>query len=242
MKAMIFAAGLGTRLAPLTNTKPKALIEINGVALLEIVIKNLIKQGITDIIVNVHHLVQSIIDFLDEKQNFGINICISVEKEKPLETGGGLMKASWFFNDDKPFLVHNVDIIANIDFNKMYDIHLQSGNIATLAVRNRKTSRYFLFDKYEYLCGWENMKNSEIRITRKPASKLHSLAFSGIQILSPEIFNFIEEKGVFSITDVYIRLAADHKIGNYHDDDSLWIDIGNVENLRLAEKIFLPER
>lgn len=237
MKAMIFAAGLGTRLKPLTNSKPKALVEINGIPLLQIVISNLKKHGFNDIIINVHHFAGQIKEFLRENNNFNVNINISDESEKLLNTGGGLKKARHFF-DDKPFLVHNVDIISDLNLKDLYNYHLSKNAIATLAVRNRKTSRYFLFDKNMALCGWKNFKTNETKLTKTPASKLYSLAFSGIQVINPEIFSLIQQEGAFSITDVYINLANSHYIAAYIHDDTLWMDMGKPENIAEAEKIF----
>lgn len=231
MKAMIFAAGLGTRLQPLTNNKPKALVEINGTTLLEIVINRLKLFGFNDIIINVHHFSDMIIDFLKKNNNFNINITISDESGAILDTGGGLKKAAWFFNDNKPFLVHNVDIISNIDLSEMYNNHIKSDAIATLAVKNRNSSRYFLFDENNTLCGWKNTKTKEIKITKETNSKLTLYAFSGIHVISPEIFNYITEKGKFSIIDVYLKLAATNKIMALNHDNSLWFDVGDKNKL-----------
>ena len=236
MKAIIFAAGLGTRLQPLTNNKPKALVEINGTTLLEIVVRRLKSFGFNDIIINVHHFSDMIIDFLKKNNNFDTNITISDESGAILDTGGGLKKTAWFFNDNKPFLVHNVDIISNIDLSEMYNKHLNSDAIATLAVRNRKSSRYFLFDEDNTLCGWENTKTQEIKLAKKTNSQLTQYAFSGIHVISPEIFNHINEKGKFSIVDVYLKLAATHNIKAFNHDKSLWFDVGDRNKLIEAGK------
>lgn len=238
MKAMIFAAGLGTRLKPLTNDRPKALVEVNGVPLLEITIKRLVQCGFNEIIVNVHHFPEKMKDFLKNGDRFGADITISDETDELLDTGGGLKKTEWFFNDNKPFLVHNVDIISDINLTDLYQFHINSGSLSTLAVRNRKTSRYFMFDDKNYLCGWKNMNTHEIRITRRPNSKLKSLAFSGIHVISPEIFSFINSRGKFSITETYIDLAFRHKIAGYIHDDSLWMDLGKPESVQAAELYF----
>ena len=236
MKAIIFAAGFGTRLQPLTNNKPKALVEINGTTLLEIVINRLKLFGFNDIIINVHHFSDMIVDFLKKNNNFNTNITISDESDYILDTGGGLKKAAWFFNDKKPFLVHNVDIISNINLSEMYNKHLNSDAIATLAVRNRNSSRYFLFDENNTLCGWENTKTQEIKITKETNSQLTQYAFSGIHVISPEIFNHINEKGNFSIVDVYLKLAATNKIMAFNHDKSLWFDVGDKNKLIEAGK------
>ncbi len=237
MKAMILAAGFGTRLQPLTNNKPKALVEINGTTLLEIVINRLKLFGFNDVIINVHHYSDMIIDFLKKNNNFNINITISDESDAILETGGGLKKAAWFFNDNKPFLVHNVDIISNIDLSEIYNNHINSDAVATLAVRNRYSSNYLLFDKNNTLCGWENIKTNKIIISKKTNSQLRQYAFSGIHIINPNIFNYINQKGKFSIIDVYLKLAATHKIMAFNHDNSLWFDVGDKNKLIEAGKI-----
>ncbi len=235
MKAMIFAAGLGTRLRPLTNNKPKALVEINGITLLEIVIRRLKKHGVTDILVNVHHHAQLIIDFLKSKNNFDINIAISDETELLLDTGGGLLKAADFFSDGQPFFVHNVDILSDIDLKKMYDTHIKTGAVATLSTRHRATSRYLLFNKKETLYGWMNVKTGKMILCKKKKGKLSLRAFSGIHVISPELFNTMtNDKDVFSIIDVYLKAAASQKIVGYPHEDDIWMDVGKLENLEEA--------
>ena len=237
MKAMIFAAGLGTRLKPLTDNKPKALVEINGKTLLELAIRKLISSGLNEIIINVHHFADQVIDFLKQNKNFNINIQISDEREMLLDTGGGLKKASWFFDDGKPFLVYNVDILTDLDLKKFYEAHLKSGAMATLAVRARNTSRYFLFDNNNRLCGWENISTGEKKIRIRGNGELKRLAFSGIQVLSPEIFQYIKQDGKFSIIDVYLDLMAEHKMIGFEHSLSNWIDVGRLENFSEAEKL-----
>jgi len=238
MKAMILAAGLGTRLRPLTNHTPKALIEVNGIALLEIVIKKLKFYGFHEIIVNIHHFAERIIDFLEKKQNFGIDIRISHEADKLLDTGGGIKKASWFLNDGNPFLVHNVDILSDLDLRQFYDTHLHSQALASLAVSLRQSSRYFLFNHENSLCGWKNTKTGEIKIAGTTSeSGLTPLAFSGIHVIHPAIFDLMPEQEVFSITDTYIHLAAHHKIVAFKHDHSLWMDLGRKEHLAKAGEI-----
>jgi mannose-1-phosphate guanylyltransferase len=236
MKAMIFAAGLGTRLKPLTDNKPKALIELKGIPLLEIVINRLKASGIEKIIINVHHFADMIIDFLKKKNNFNLHIEISDERDLLLDTGGGLKKASWFFNDGKPFLVHNVDVLSDIDLNKLYQANINSASIATLAVKNRITSRYLLFNEENILCGWKNTKTGETKISRQSYSSLYQLANSGIQIINPLIFQFLPEEKVFSIIDFYLTLSEKNKISAFIDSDSYWLDVGKKENLNEAEK------
>jgi N-acetyl-alpha-D-muramate 1-phosphate uridylyltransferase len=237
MKAMIFAAGLGTRLKPITDTIPKALLQVGGITLLEHIITKLIMHGFDEIIVNVHHHSRKIIEFLKSKNNFNIHIEISDESDELLDTGGGLKKASWFFNDSKPFLVHNVDIISDLDLENFYCSHLQSNALATLAVRNRPPQRYFLFDSAMNVCGWENLNTNEKIISRNSTHPLHSLAFSGIHVISPQIFELMQESGKFSIVNVYLRLSTYHNIKGYLHDTGYWIDLGKPQFIREAEDI-----
>ena len=237
MKAMIFAAGFGTRLKPLTDQTPKALIKINGITLLERTIRKLTAAGFNDIIVNVHHHSAHIAIFLKSKIFSGINITVSDESDLLLDTGGGLKKASWFFNDGESFLVHNVDVVSEIDLQDLVQSHKKNKALATLAVKQRKTDRYFLFDNENNLCGWKNIKTNEIIKTRNSKEEFHSFAFSGIQMISPEIFPLISEQGVFSITQTYLRLSSSHIIKAYRHDQDFWLDIGKKENLMLAEKL-----
>lgn len=236
MRAMILAAGIGSRLRPITDTRPKALVEINKIPLLEIVIKRLISFGFDKIIINTYHFADQILNFLKQKNNFNIEIVTSNESKKLLGTGGGLKKAAWFFNDGNPFLLHNVDVISNIDLNDLISFHTKSGSIVTLAVKNRQTSRYLLFDDKKLLCGWENKKTGEKIISRKSESKLHPMAFSGIHVIDPVIFNFNKMEESFSIIDFYLHLAKEHKISGYEHNDSYWFDVGKKENLAEIEK------
>ncbi|MDA3952356.1 MAG: nucleotidyltransferase family protein [Bacteroidales bacterium] len=240
MKAMIFAAGIGTRLKPLTNNTPKALIKVSGVPMLELVIKKLINTGVNEIIINVHYLADQIIDFLKSKNNFGIRIEISDETDELLDTGGGLKKASWFFNDNEPFILHNVDVISNIDLREMLNHHNNNKALATLAVRKRTSSRYFIFNKKQELSGWENTKTSEKKIS-KSCKSLISLAFSGIHIINPEIFKNIDENGKFSIISTYFELSKSKLISAYQHDKDYWFDIGNQEKLEKAEKYLISK-
>ncbi|MBP9005682.1 MAG: NTP transferase domain-containing protein, partial [Candidatus Marinimicrobia bacterium] len=187
MKALILAAGLGKRLRPLTNQKPKALIEVGGRPLLQIAIEYLQMYGFDEIIINVHHHADQIIKYLEVNKYLGQNIIISDETDQLLDTGGALKKAAWFFEDSQPFLVYNVDILCNLDLRQFCKHHRESGALATLAVRQRSSERYLLFDEANVLCGWQNLKTGEIIQTRLSDSPLCQLAFSGISVLSPEI-------------------------------------------------------
>ena len=240
MRAMILAAGLGTRLKPLTNTIPKALIKINGRALLELQIMKLKAQGIDQIIINVHHFAGQIINFLKANNNLGCEIDISDETDLLLETGGGLKKASHFFSDGKPFLIYNVDIISNIDLKKLIETHFEGKSIATLAVQDRASSRKFLFDDEMILNGWMNEKTGEKIISRKLGSRLQQFAFSGIQIIDPKIFGYFSNKNIFSLVELYLDVAQREKIeGLVHNQDE-FLDLGKIENIKKAEEI-LPK-
>lgn len=236
MKALIFAAGLGTRLRPLTNDKPKAMVDLKGKPLLQHVIEKLIENGFDEIIVNVHHFADLIIDFLKSKNNFGIRIEISDERDFLLDTGGGLKKAQHFFDDGKPFLVHNVDILSEIDLKELYQKQLNSTAIATLAVKNRNTSRYLLFDKNEKLSGWINEKTQETKPKDFDISAFQKWAFSGIQVIDPKIFQFIHQTGKFSIIEIYLDLMQKETIQAYPHDSVFLMDLGKPENLQAASQ------
>ncbi len=234
---MIFAAGLGTRLRPYTNDKPKALVAVNGTPMLGLLLGLLERQGIDFVVINVHHYAEKIVDYVKNlRKNLKMEIHISDESDFLLDTGGGLLKAKKYFLEGEPFLVHNVDVISEINFQELLNEHQKNGNAVTLAVRNRKTSRYFLFDSSHRLCGWKNMKSNEIKIPCRPEGKMFSLAFSGIQIIDPLIFNYMDKQGKFSITNFYIDLAAKEKIGCYRHDDTFWMDLGTIEKLDEASK------
>jgi NDP-sugar pyrophosphorylase family protein len=237
MKAMIFAAGLGTRLRPLTDTCPKALIPLNGKPMLQIVIEQLKQYGFNEIIINIHYLGNKIVEFLQEN-NFGIRIEISDESDEILETGGGLWKARHFFDDNKPFLLCNADILTNINLSSFYAAHENGNSLATLAVRQRKSSRYLLFDDEDILCGWKNTKTNEEKVPRVSIhADLQELAFSGYHIISPEIFKHCSRTGKFSMTDWYLDICSEHQIKAFHHDEDIWLDIGSVAELEKAGEV-----
>lgn len=233
---MIFAAGLGMRLMPLTQSKPKALVEIKNKTLLEIAINRLIRYGFDDIIVNVHHFSEQVKTFVSNNE-FDASITISDETDLLLDTGGGLLKAKWFFNDQQPFLVHNVDIISQTNLSDLYQTHLQSNAIATLCVQQRNTSRYLLFNTQNELSGRIDIKNNIKIITREAIDTLQHLAFSGIQVINPSIFEYMIENGKFSISDLYCRLSKNHSIKAYMDANSEWIDVGKPESIATANQL-----
>lgn len=234
MKAMIFAAGLGTRMRPLTDHQPKALVQVGGIPLLEIAIRRLKYFGCREIIVNIHYLGEQILDFLEKKANFGIRIEISDEREQLLDTGGGLKKASWFF-EQEPFLALNVDILSSIDFAALYATHLRQRPMATLAVRKRNSSRQLLFDHDKQLCGWRNSETGARKLVRA-APEVQGLSFSGIHVIDPDLFQFFPtDEPVFSIIDVYLAAAQHGRILAYPHDADLWLDVGKPEQLPKAE-------
>lgn len=236
MRAMILAAGLGTRLRPLTDDRPKALVEVAGHTLLEITLRRLCQFGIHDVIVNVHHFADKVVDYLKKNDNFGMRIEISRE-DVLLDTGGGLKKAAWFFREnasDEPFLLHNVDVLSTIDFHRMVEFHKQSQALATLAVRDRETSRYLLFDEKDQLCGRRAGQDQTPEIVR-PSRQTQALAFSGVHIISPQLLDRMTESGVFSIITSYLRLAGQgEKILGYRTDEYYWRDLGRPENVAQA--------
>lgn len=238
MKAMVLAAGLGTRLRPLTDNRPKALVELNARTLLEITLTRLKAFGIREAIVNVHHFADLVVEYLKLTKSFGMRIEVSRE-DMLLDTGGGLKKAAWFFSEDgkdadEPFLLHNVDVVSTIDFGRMVEFHRKNAALATLAVQDRQTSRYLLFDEQLALCGRRAGRDAKDEIVRV-SSKLLPLAFSGIHVISPRLLRLMTEEGVFSIIDVYLRLAAaGEKIVGFRADEYYWRDLGKPEDLKQA--------
>lgn len=236
MKAMVLAAGLGTRLRPLTDDRPKALVEIAGRTLLEITLTRLRKFGIREVIVNAHHFADKLIDYLRAHRNFGMDIHISREEEL-LDTGGGLKKAAHFFAEsDEAFILHNVDVISAIDFHRMLAFHNQHGALATIAVQDRKSSRFLLFDESLQLCGRKSAKDGTTELARS-APHLTPLAFSGIHVISPRFLSLMTEQGAFSIIQTYLRLAGQgEQIFAFRADEYYWRDLGTPENIQQAEE------
>jgi len=240
MKAMIFAAGLGTRLRPLTNDRPKALVEIApNTTLLHYNINYLKQFGVDTVIVNIHHFADKVIQEIQKHNNFGINIILSDEQDQLLETGGGLLKAAPHFSSNEDFIVYNVDVVSNIDLHQMLHYHQEEQALATLATRQRETSRYLLFNEKNELCGWQNTKTDVTKIVR-PHQQRHALAFSGIHIINSQLLSLIKQKGKFSITNTYLKLARQHKIVSYPHDQDYWFDVGKPHRLSNARH-FLQE-
>lgn len=235
MKAMIFAAGLGTRLRPLTANKPKALVEIGGMPLLEIAIRRLQKHGVTELVVNVHHFAEQIIYFLQQRGHFGLTIHISHERGQLLNTGGGLKKAAHWL-EGGPFLVMNADVLTNMDFSKLLSTHRASGALATLAVRRRQSSRHLLFDNQRQLVGWVHNGTGELKLVRDvPETERHPRAFSGIQVIDPQLFRYFPAEDVFSTIDWYLAAAAHEPVQSYEHDMDIWLDVGKLPAVQEAE-------
>jgi NDP-sugar pyrophosphorylase family protein len=243
MKAMIFAAGLGTRFKPWTDKHPKALAMVNGKSLLQRNIEYLQQFNITDVIINVHHFAEQVINEIKKDNGWKSKITISDETDIVLETGGGLKKASWFFNDEKSFAVINADTLTDLDLNLMIRDHKKNNPLATLAVTNRETSRYFLFNKKDELYGWRNVKTNEekgsvLHFSKEEKNKVVQKAFSGIHIIDPKIFSLIKQEGKFSIVDVYLQLSQTEVIKGFDHSHSKLVDVGKPESLIIAEKLF----
>lgn len=234
---MILAAGLGTRLRPITDTRPKALVEVAGHTLIEITLRRLQLFGIREVIVNVHHFADMVVDYLAKNDNFGMPIEISREDEL-LDTGGGLKKAAWFFlkdGSDDSFLLHNVDVLSNIDFHRMLEFHRGQGALATLAVQKRDTSRYLIFDGTGQLRG--RGTRGEVKEKASSAGNFEALAFSGVHMISPRFLSMMTEQGAFSIIEAYVRLAAQgESVLAFRADNYYWRDLGKPENLAQAEE------
>lgn len=236
MKAMILAAGLGSRLKPITDTMPKALVKVNGTPLLDITLHRLVQSGFNEIIVNVHHFAEQVKNHLKNSSYPGATIEISDESEELLDTGGAIRKARWFLDGKMPFLVHNVDVISGVDLKAMLKANITSRSLATLAVSHRDSTRYFLFDKELRLRGWENRSTNERLITEGAPEQLDFLAFSGIHVIHPAIFQYLSGQGRFSIVPAYLQLAATHPIHGFLHESGSWFDLGKVENLDRAEE------
>ena len=240
MKAMILAAGLGTRLRPLTDNRPKALVEVGGRTMLEVTLSRLRAFDVREVIINVHHFADQILDYLKANNNFGMRIEVSRE-EVLLDTGGGLKKAAPFFLEksdgmDRPFILHNVDVISTVDLRSMLQFHAENRALATLAVQDRETSRYLLFDEQLQLCGrrsGHDQKNELVR-SRQP---VQALAFCGIHVISPRLLAMMEEEGVFSIITTFLRLAGlGEEILAFRADKYYWRDLGTPDNVLRASQ------
>jgi len=236
-RAMIFSAGLGTRFKPWTDKHPKALAQVNGKSLLQRNVEYLQQYGITDIIVNVHHFAEQIIDAIKKNNGWGSRILISDEIDEVLETGGGLLKAKNLFVPGEKFITCNVDILTDLSLHKLFAFHEENKPLISFGVTNRKTSRNFLFDETDRLCGWSNNNTGEQRISRK-CERLLQKAYSCVVIFEYDVFNLVPFSGKFSLTDLYLELAKNHTILGYdHTGDKL-VDVGKPDSIALAETLF----
>jgi NDP-sugar pyrophosphorylase family protein len=235
MKAMIFAAGLGRRLGNITDKRPKALLEINGKSVLRLVVEKITAFGFDEIIINIHHHADQVEKEIEKLNKQGLRISVSDERELLLETGGGLYQARWFF-DDKPFLLYNSDVISDIDLHALISFHNKKGGIATLAAARRNDSRVFLVDSRGLISGWRHRSAGEEILSRETDGLLTEVSFSGIHIVNPEIFKYMNS-GVYSMTSLYLQIASTQSIYAYMHDTDFWIDIGTPEKLDEARKI-----
>jgi MurNAc alpha-1-phosphate uridylyltransferase len=237
MKAMIFAAGLGTRLKPFTDNAPKALAIVGDKTLLERNIRYLQQYGIFDVIVNVHHFADMIVALISKNNGFGSKITLSDERDGVLETGGGLKKAAWYFEGDVSYVVMNVDVLTNLDLGRLIAAHNPPGTIATLTVSKRQSSRQLIFDDNLTLSGWKNNATNEEKVSRL-CSNPNPYAFSGIQVLSNAIWDNAPFKGKFSLIDLYLHTAKTRIIKGYDHTGDIFIDVGKPESITQAEQLF----
>jgi NDP-sugar pyrophosphorylase family protein len=233
---MILAAGLGTRLRPLTDRAPKALVEVGGVAMLEHVARRLVSAGADRLVINTHHFAAQVEAYVTERDGFGVEVVFSREAGVPLETGGGLLNAARLLRRDAPFFLHNADVLSDFDLRSMYDAHSRTGALATLAVMERESTRKLLFDEYGLLGRVDTGKGIELRV-RAPAGEERRLAFAGVHVISPAFVAQLTEQGAFSILDPYLRLAAEGaRIDAFRIDSAQWFDIGKPAQLEAARR------
>jgi NDP-sugar pyrophosphorylase family protein len=236
MKAMVLAAGVGSRLRPLTDRTPKPLVAVGGRPMIETVLRRLRAAGVREVVVNTFHLADELENWLGDHADLGLRIAISREAQL-LDTGGGLKQAAWFFDDGRPFFVHNADVLTDLDLGRLYAAHRNGGALATLAVRERPASRLLLFDAHDQLCGWERPETGERTWAAEPVAAVQRLGFDGIQVLSPDFLGALTEEGAFSLTSAYLRLAAaGRRIAAFRADGGFWSDVGSQEKLAAAEQ------
>ncbi|MBX2933329.1 MAG: NTP transferase domain-containing protein [Ferruginibacter sp.] len=237
MKAMIFAAGLGTRFKPWTDKHPKALALVNGKSLLQRNVEYLQQYNITEVVVNVHHFSDQVIDAVKKNNGWGSHISISDETDEVLETGGGLLKAKNLLQNDEPFITLNADFLTNLNINNLLAFHKNKQALISFGITNRKTSRNFLFDENDRLCGWRNNTTGQEKIA-VPKNNLKEMAYSCVVVFNPQIFELIPQRGKFSLVDTYLSLAAQHPIYGFdHSGDKL-VDVGKPESVAVAEQLF----
>ena len=236
MQAFILAAGLGTRLQPLTNHCPKALVEVNGIPLLRIAINNLVQQGVKHIVVNVHHFADMVCDYITDNE-WDARISISDEREMLLDTGGALKKAALLFTENEPIIIHNVDILSHIKLQDLIACHQDADNIATLAVCQRKTARHLLFDGKKQLIGWRNDTIGKTIWANSPAAEYNELAFSGISVIEPSLLNLLPPAThPYPIVPEYLSIAKHHRISYFLHSETDWMDVGTPNKLNMAQQ------
>ncbi|HEY9114768.1 MAG TPA: sugar phosphate nucleotidyltransferase [Bacteroidales bacterium] len=236
MKAMILAAGLGTRLGKQTAEKPKALVKVNGAAMLENLIESLKKQEIKNILINIHHHGQQVIDFVQEKENFGIDISFSDERNELLDTGGAIKKAAGFFEGNEPVLVHNVDVYSEINLNKLLEYHKKMKSFATLCVRKRSSGRALIFNDEKQLAGWTNLDECKFKWVNESMNYFETFAYNGLFLADPQFAANMPFEGKFSIIDCWLKMAKTLKITAYIDESPAWFDFGTAEKINKAEQ------
>lgn len=234
-KAFIPAAGLGTRLGKLSESKPKALVKVAGVPMLELTIERLKKVGFRKFIVNVHHFGDELIDFIKQRDYFGVDLQISDERSELLDTGGAIQKAASLFGGDEPVLVHNVDVISEIDFHQLLESHQKQDALVSLCVRKRKSGRALLFDAKMLLKGWANLEKNEFKWVDYPLEKYHPFAFNGIYLFNPGFEKKLPFRGKFSIIDALLTMAKTENIIGFEDHSPFWFDLGTPEKIKVAE-------
>lgn len=234
-KAFIPAAGLGTRLGDLSKSKPKALVEVGGVSMLELTIERLKEIGIRKFIVNIHHFGDEIIDFIKQKSNFGVDLQISDERSELLDTGGAILKAASFLDGNEPILVHNVDVISEVNFKQLFEWHQKHKALVSLCIRKRESGRALLFDESMLLKGWANLQTKEFKWVNHPIDRYQSFAFNGIYLFDPSLIKKLPFRGKFSIIDAWLKLAKVEKIVGFHDQSPNWFDLGTPEKIKIAE-------
>lgn len=242
MKAMILAAGLGTRLGEFTLEKPKALVEINGVTMLEGLITRLKEQGISEFLINIHHHGEQIIDFLKKKENFGVEISISDERYELLDTGGAVKKAAAFFKGHEPVLVHNVDVYSEINLNSLLEYRHEMNSLVALCVRKRVSGRALMFSDKMQLVGWVNQEERIKKWVKKPVTNYETYAYSGVFLAHPQFAAKIPFEGKFSIIDCWLEMAKTNKISGYFDESPAWFDFGTKEKIKAAEQYLQRKR
>jgi len=236
MKAMILAAGLGTRLSPLTNERPKPLVPFMGVPMIEMIINKLVDSGVEKIVVNIHHFADQMIDFMESKKYFSDRVILSDERDLLMDTGGGLLKAQACLEDDKPFILYNVDVHTGLDIKKLYDFHLENDALITIAVSDRQTSRSLLFNSDGCLTGWQHNLTGEQKIVRTYAGSLKDFANSCVHIIDQDFFKCNRHTGIVSLTDIYLGLAPEHKITYFAHNEDYWYNLGLYESFIKAEQ------